>query len=64
MKWLILSAIFGLTGSIFGLYLTYLTLQHIAATELMWFVFIVYIPFFLLFQLASKIADWEEKEAK
>ena len=58
----IISLIFGLLALPFGLYLTYLTLIRIEATELMWFIFWLYVPLIIIFQIVSKIFDSMKEE--
>ena len=43
-----------------SLYLQYRILEHIKATEGMWIIFWLLIPLTLLFQVLSRIAEWEE----
>ena len=53
----IISIIFGLVAISFSLYLEFLVLTHIHATDLMWFVFWINIPMLLIFQLVSKLVE-------
>jgi len=53
----ILSLLFGFFALGLGFYLTYLTLRHIAATELMWFVFWLYIPFTIILTIVGKLVE-------
>ena len=60
MKYKILSLVLSLAYLPFSLYLTFLMLQKIGATELMWFLFWMLVPFAVIIGIISKIADWEE----
>lgn len=44
----------------FGMFLTYQILVHVEATELMWFVFVIYVPLALVLAGASKALDWSK----
>lgn len=49
------------TGLALILYLWYLILIHIHSTDIMWFVFTLYIPFAILGTVLSKVIDWSAK---
>jgi len=61
MKWNLLSLMFHLLYLPFSLYLTYLILQKIESTDLMWFLYWLTIPMAIVCVILSKIAEWEEK---
>lgn len=51
----LISGIVGLLYLPLGFYLTYLTLAHINATELMWFVWIISIPMIIVVILIQAV---------
>lgn len=61
MKFIILSLIFSLMFLPFTLYLTYLMLTKIDATDLMWFLFWLTVPMAIISSILQKLAEWEEK---
>ena len=48
----------GVPAIMLSFFLTYLTLQHIHATDLMWFVFIIMVPVMFVGMIASKIVEF------
>ncbi|MCD6342058.1 MAG: hypothetical protein J7L83_04335 [Thaumarchaeota archaeon] len=60
MKAKIAALLLGLFTTPISLYLTYRILEHIKATEGMWVIFWLLIPLTILFQILSKLAEWEE----
>ena len=44
----------------FSLFLTYKILETIHASELMWFLYWMLIPFAIVCAILSKLAEWEE----
>lgn len=44
-----------------SLFLTYLILEKIDASELMWFLFILLIPIALVTSILSKVIDWSKE---
>ena len=56
----LLALIFALPAITLGLFLEYLVLKHVAATELMWFVFIIHVPVVVMGVVAAKVADGSE----
>lgn len=61
MKFSILSLVFSLCALPFSLYLTYLMLAKINATDLMWFLYWLIVPVTIISAILSKLAEWEEK---
>lgn len=61
MKVKIVALLISLIYAPWWLYLSYLILQKIGATELMWFMFWVSIPLVFSVSILSKLAEWEEK---
>ena len=60
MKIKLLSLLFGLLYLPFSLFLNYLVLSMLNATELMWFLYWLLIPMAIISGILSKIAEWEE----
>lgn len=56
------SLIVGLFGSAIWLYLLYLILIKIQGTEVMWFLFTIFIPIIIVSQTLSKIIDYQAKK--
>jgi hypothetical protein len=61
MKYSVLSLIFSLCCLPFSLYLTYLMLTKIGATDLMWFLYWMIVPATIISAILSRLAEWEEK---
>jgi hypothetical protein len=61
MKYSILSAVFAFVSLPFSLYLTYLMLIKIGASDLMWFLFWMIVPAAFISSILQKLAEWEEK---
>ena len=59
----IISFIVALMGLIIWLYLLYHILIKIQATELMWFLFTIFIPFAIVTQALSKALDHVNKKS-
>jgi len=55
----VIGGIVGLLYLPLGFYLTYLTLAHINATELMWFVWIISIPMIIVVMLIQSVVREE-----
>ena len=53
----ILAAFIGLISTCWSLFLTYKILVHIQASELMWFVFILYIPITIIAIILLEIVN-------
>jgi hypothetical protein len=62
MKYSLLSLVFSLCYLPFSLYLTYLMLTKIGATDLMWFLYWLLVPAACISAILQKLADWEEKK--
>lgn len=60
MKLKVISIIISLLYIPFSLFLSYNILQKIAATELMWFLFWMLVPWGVIITVVSKLAEWEE----
>lgn len=60
MKFKIANLILALVYAPWSLYLSYLVLTYIGATELMWFLFWVSVPMAFLFGVLSRLAEWED----
>jgi hypothetical protein len=58
----ITSLIVVLLSVTFIYYLWYLTLIHIHATDVMWFVYALSLPFVFIGTGLSKLLDWENKK--
>ena len=56
------SLIVGKMGSIVWFYLWYIVLIKIQGTELMWFLYVLAIPFILVTHILSKIIDYQAKK--
>lgn len=57
-KWKTISLVLGLTTYIpIVIYLTYKVLKLVEATELMWFLFWIYVPVMIIIQIISKVAE-------
>jgi len=62
MKLKVISLIVSLLYLPFSLFLTYNILLRVEATELMWFLFWMLVPWSIIVGILSKLADWEGKE--
>jgi len=58
---LVVYVILGLVGLLFSLYLSYLILVKIGATDLMWFLYWLTVPLSFLTGILSGIVKWMEK---
>jgi len=59
----IISALFGLLYLPLAIYGSWLLYKHVEATDLMWFIWWVSIPFLILTQVFSELAKAWSKEA-
>jgi len=55
------SLLISLTYLAFFLYFLYKVLEHIKATELLWFLFWVIVPLAFVLATLEKLAEWEEE---
>jgi len=60
LKYKLMSLMLGLLYLPFNFYLLYKILEHIRATELMWFLYWMLVPLAVAFAILSKLAEWEE----
>lgn len=57
-KWKIFSLILGLTTYLpIGFYLMYKVLKFVEATELMWFLFWIYVPVTIIISIITKVVE-------